>query len=467
MKMFSSKGKNIKSGFTLIEALVFLFIFTTTVFTFYETMTIGMVAMANSKARIGAIKLANEKMEMIRNIDYSNIGIVDGNPEGIIASSEDDVIRGDRHYYINTVVQYVDDDLDGKMEDADSERPDDYKSVRITVFWEKNNIDKSVQLLSLFIPPGIEEVHEGGILKIRVVDFSNQPINGAKVTIINTETGTNFSDFTDNGYIFLTGYKESIQKYQVFVEKSGYYSVHTYDPYPVSPFLPSEVHGTVLDGSYNPMSLITDKLSRLNIYTKDMLGNAIPNLDFSLEGGKNIGSEQESGKSVYSYNKDLSSDSSGKEKIFDTATEETSPGLYSFIFDNDTTTSGYEFVKMDMATIVASDFWLAPDSEIDAVALFAKKDVDSFFATVVGKLDGVPIEGIEVNLKNLSSGYDSKAVTDQFGRVYFPLVEDIVPVLPGTYDVTIDGSVDGYVDFSDTVDIDKLTKKTLELELLP
>ncbi len=54
------KIQNTKKGFTFIEALAFLFIFSIITLTFYETWSLGTKQIINSKNRLGATALASQ-----------------------------------------------------------------------------------------------------------------------------------------------------------------------------------------------------------------------------------------------------------------------------------------------------------------------------------------------------------------------------------------------------------------------
>jgi Tfp pilus assembly protein PilV len=63
-----------KKGFSLIESLVFLFIFMLISVVFLQVYLVGTRTIFDSKNRLGAVALANQKMEIIRSIEYADIG---------------------------------------------------------------------------------------------------------------------------------------------------------------------------------------------------------------------------------------------------------------------------------------------------------------------------------------------------------------------------------------------------------
>ena len=71
-----------RKGFTLIEALTLLFVFYLVKTTFYAASIAGTRQIIESKNRLGAVAVANEKMEIIRNRDYDTIVTKRPNKDG-------------------------------------------------------------------------------------------------------------------------------------------------------------------------------------------------------------------------------------------------------------------------------------------------------------------------------------------------------------------------------------------------
>lgn len=285
-------------GFTLIEMLVFIFIFVVVTFSFYRTIAAGMIAIVDAKSKLGAVALANERMEVIRNLSYDNIGTIEGVPPGSIP--QDEIIsRSGRDYYVHTNVGLVDDPQDGTAHDApghihadgDDVRSGDYKKVRVQVYWINHNEAKSVYLVSTFTPPGVEAVYAGGILSINAIDSEGHGIPQATVHIYNNDVSptVNVTQQADNnGNIYFPQSPVSSEKYYIEISKTGYYPVKTYAR--ASNFEPMDLNASVVEGAINQKSITTDRVSSINLYTRDPLGNSVPNVSFDLEGGKRIGS---------------------------------------------------------------------------------------------------------------------------------------------------------------------------------
>ena len=145
-----------RKGFTLIEAMVFLFLFSIISVVFFQVYVVGSHMIIDSKNRLGATALANQKMEIIRSIAYGSIGTkhwngsawVFGIPGGDLL--EDETVNvNTTQYSVHTFVQYVDDAFDG-VAPADV-IPTDYKRVRVTVSWGNEGTDQTVAVFGNYI----------------------------------------------------------------------------------------------------------------------------------------------------------------------------------------------------------------------------------------------------------------------------------------------------------------------------
>lgn len=419
--MPKTKHKNINiiknSGFTLIEATLVIFIFALIAVTFYRTYTIGTKHIIDSKNRLGAISAANEKMEIIRNLKYEDIGTVNGSVSGNIPD-EESLTENTSRYVVKTTVEFTDDPLDGVAYGDTNNAPEDYKKVTVGVFW--NNESESVQLVSRFVPMGREVASPGdGILQINI--FSDQPggtgIPNSTVHIENSEMGLDTVVQTDStGSVTLMGdkIKDSIQKYEITLSKSGFETVSTMPPYPETAFNPVDVHASVVVGSMNVANIVQDKLATLKVNAIDYLGNPIANVGFHITGGRKIGTEAlEPYSSIYNLDVDSSTDSNG-EKNFGSV----SPGQYILSL----LSSASDYVLID--TNPVSPVTIFSENDLTLNAKLADKNAISLLVKIVSSVDGVtPVAGAEVQLSN-GSGYDKTQTSSGTGIVFFPTSSD-------------------------------------------
>lgn len=436
---------NSKNGFTIIEALVVLFIFSIVTVTFYAAFSIGTKSIIDSKNRLGAISLANERMEIIRNLKYDNIGVVGGIPSGSILP-EEDIVENTRSYHIKTFVQYVDDTLDG-VYPVDTVS-NDYKRVKVTVSWGEGN-SKEVFLVSRFVPPGLELLSGQGVLSVNILDSYGKGVPQATVHVINSSVSpkVDITTNTDNqGNLMFPGAKES-SKYQINVSKENYESVSTIDPSSV-PYSAVDINASVVQGSLNTKSIIIDLLANLNVKSLDYSGDPVPEVGFNIEGGRILGTDnsQRNPITIYNLKTNGKTDSSGQSKL-----ENISPGKY--FLSSISSPSGYTFIQED----ASSSFQVAPGEAKEVALKFAKNDANSLLVKVLGK-NLAPVKNAQVKLSN-SSGYSLTQTTSSEGVAFFPSGSE--ELSSGNYSLLVKAT--GYKDYNETFEISNLTTKTVNL----
>jgi hypothetical protein len=447
-----------KKGFLLIEGLTVLFIFALVTVTFYSVFSIGIRYIQDAKNRLGALAIANEKIEIIRNLQYDSIGTDEGAIEGDIPQDQD-VLENTRQYHIHTDVSYIDDPYDG-LAYSDTAWFEDYKRVTITVSWINGGGMEEVELISRFVPPGKEVPHIGdGILSINI--FSDQPggvgIPSSRVDIYNPDTGIDTFGTTDStGNVTFMGSRvsDSIQKYQLTVTKNGYETVHTMSPYPTTAYEPIDVHASVVTGSMNVKNLVQNELASIKISSVNHLDEPIAGVSFDLVGGRRLGTDITTlpVTPIYNFNENGTTDSAG-EKLYSSI----SPGEYTFALTG-SALSDYEIISMNPPTPFSL---LSSDGTLNVSLKLADKDVTSFLITVLDVSNDAPIAGAKVKLTNSSLNYEKELDAAGDGRVFFPDSSD--PLLPETYHVKITASEFSDSEFDITINANELKLETKKL----
>jgi competence protein ComGC len=453
-----NKTQKNKNGFTIIEALTLLFIFSVILVTFYSVFTSGSRLIIESKNRLGALALANEKMEIVRNLDYNSIGTVGGEVNGAI-SQDEDVAENNRQYHVSTLVEYVDDPYDG-LDYSDTIWFEDYKRVTINISWTGGVSSAPVKLVSRFSPHGVEQQNPNdGILSINV--FSKQPggsseaLSGTKVHVTNSDIGLDTEKNTDSdGNVTFMGsnIRNSIQKYHITLTKSGYETVSTMPPYPDTPYNPTDVHVSVVTGSVNIANIFQNKLANLKIVSTDLLNQSVPDISFHIKGGRKMGTTISSNDPVYNLDEDSATEADGEKEYSDI-----SPGQYDIAPSPGV---NYELIRLDPA----SPYTLLSASPATLKIKLADKNVTSLLATVTGGASNEQIEGATVQLKSDTLGYDNTQTTPVDGKVFFPVSADVFQA--GVYDLKITAS--GYSDSNTqvTINADQLKMETINLTAL-
>ncbi|HLD26294.1 MAG TPA: carboxypeptidase regulatory-like domain-containing protein [Candidatus Andersenbacteria bacterium] len=267
-------------GFTLVEILIVTFIVATTVVGIFGLFILSLRTAQEAERRVVAVALANERMEMIRNLPYQEVGTAGGVPSGPIAQSEV-ITRNNLPYTVRVDIRYVDNAYDGQVGggtegeekiiichrpgtpseqtlevsasalDAHLAHGDttgpcggagegtpsgdeynaDYKQVRVEVSWPSPNAAKPVLLITYVAPPGIEGGEDGGTLDFQALDAGGEAVAGATVQLVNAETDppVNLTTQTNiEGRLVLPGLPVATDSYELAVSKGGYTTEQTY-----------------------------------------------------------------------------------------------------------------------------------------------------------------------------------------------------------------------------------------------
>jgi hypothetical protein len=271
-----------------------------------------------SRTRISARHIANERMEMIRNLPYDQVAVAGGVPAGNLPQLEVINLNG-LDYSVLTSVVYVDDAFDDLA--PDDSIPTDYKRVRVDVSWNGTFAsDATVTLITDVAPVGVEANQQGGgTLAILVFNSQAQPVDKASVRIENYAVDPTI-DLTiktdDNGRVTLPGVPACFECYQITVSKSegfkNYSQDKTYSVIEVAN--PSKPHATVTAQAVTNISFAIDRLSKFTFNStlgRDNNYAKLTNQFFQLTGAKSIGTD-ELGAPVYKYDELLQTQPSGK-----------------------------------------------------------------------------------------------------------------------------------------------------------
>ena len=280
------KIKN-QNGVSLAEVLVSIGIISILILAIFSLVQYVLMVTAENKFRLGAIMVADQKMERVKNLPYDQVGTLTGMVHGSIPDNET-IIENNGIFYVNTLVQYIDDPFDGTLGGSPNDLlPTDYKQVRIRVRWLGKFGQKEVVFYTKIAPRGMETASGGGILSIIVFDANGQPVNLAEVHIENNSLSPviNFDATTNtSGRLDFPGAPESIEGYQIVASKAIYSTDSTTartldNPNPTKP------PATVLIGQRTEISFAIDRLSNLTIKTikQDLPTNWQVNTDTTAE----------------------------------------------------------------------------------------------------------------------------------------------------------------------------------------
>lgn len=253
------------TGFTLVDILIGSALMVIVFVGFFGAFQGLLKVLAQSQHRVTALALANQKIEMARNLSYGDVGTEGGIPAGTIPETET-VTRNSIDYCVKTTVVYVDDPFDG-IAPADLS-PNDFKRLKVKVSWS-GRFGGNTVLITDRAPENIEG--GGGTIFISVFNAEGKGISQANIHIINDDVSpsidANYQTNAD-GILVLPGAPPSIGNYKISVAKTGYSSDRTYGSEEVAN--PSKPHATVFEGELTEISFSIDKLSNFSVDTKTM-----------------------------------------------------------------------------------------------------------------------------------------------------------------------------------------------------
>ncbi|MFA5926288.1 MAG: prepilin-type N-terminal cleavage/methylation domain-containing protein [Parcubacteria group bacterium] len=454
--MIKRKIENKEKGFSILEVVAAIFIFSIVTITIYGSFSAGLNSVAQSKHRVSATELANEKMEIIRNMSYADIGTEGGVPGGILPQ-EETVWKSNQKFSVRTAVIYVDDALDGVAGgDPNDEITKDYKEARVEVIWAGISWGKGVTLVSRFVPNGVESESGGGTFVLNVIDSTGQGISGVEAHIVNNEANpqVNITTQTDSsGSILMAGMPAGDRNYEIGISKDAYESVSTLPPYPDTAYDPTDTHGSVEEGGLSSKTIISDQTGTITITSEDLNSNLIPNMDFHLAGGRIIGTTRETPvQSVFSYNQDTATDGNGTLTL-----DDMSPGNYTVNF----TEAGYTLIGTEAPLL---HFSLAPGQILSVTLLVVNNGINSLITSVTNPITKEPVSGASVRVFD-GAGFDQTLITGDSGRVYFPPNLDL-PVTMNSGPYSIEVTAGGYTSYSGSIEVSQLTQTAIELNPL-
>lgn len=292
-----------KKGFTVLEAIIAL-----AVTAILSAGVLGVFAVLTTTVKAAREKtvlasLATNYLEIVRNMPYSDVGTINGSPNGVLADFTNPIsVKIESYSYkIYYEVNYIDDPADGLFP-ADTSAAD-YKQVKMEVLNTSNS--KTTSFVTNIVPKGLEGTSNAGALLINVYNSQGQPVSGADIHIESTTTAPSIildriSD--SNGKLVEVGLPPKVNGYHIVVTKPGYSSDRTYlseatNPNPIKP------DATIQVGQITQISFFIDLLANLNIKTLNELCQNISGVNVNVAGAKLIGTNP----NVLKFNQNFSS----------------------------------------------------------------------------------------------------------------------------------------------------------------
>jgi len=433
-----SKTKKNNEGQSLIDIIIALAIFSILSTAIFTAVSLTLNLVSFNRSRTTARHIAQAKIEFLRNLPYDDVGTTGGIPSGGLPQEETQIENGLK-FNIKTTIIYIDDEFDDTA--PTDLLPTDYKRARVEVSWEGlsgGSKNSPVVMLTDISPKGIETTEGGGTLSVLVFDANGNPVSQADVIIsapslnpaINLTIKSNSS-----GRVLLPGAPECISCYRLTVTKAGYSTEQTYSTAEVAN--PNKPDQTVLEGNLTEVSFAIDRLSILNIATKDSRENAfatLPNTSFEMRGSKTIGTDTNA-QPVYKYDKTLTTNSSGELTINDLE------------WDSYTITR-YTAQALDISGInPLQPLVVNPSTETNLAISFVNHSTNSLLVSFLNSADQL-IASVSAHLT--FGGFDKTILSGQesdpdFGQAFFTNLSS------GNH--TFSATASGYLDHNSSIQI--------------
>ncbi len=280
-----------QKGFTLVEVLVASALLLGLSVGFYQSLASLQSLTRNSKLKAQAVALANEQIEIARNLPYSDVGIVAGWPVGKIAR-EQNIKRGNSNFVLTTTVRNIDDPFDGLIGGSPNDlNPADYKLLEVVVSCPLCRGLEPVVLSTFVAPKTLETSSGNGALFVRIIDSNGQPVPLASVRVENLVATTTLiiNDETNNeGILALVDLPPAPSAYRISVTKTGYTQARTYSLTDENVADPVSQDATILAGQLTQVSLTIDPISQLKIQALNEVCSPIGPFALNLKGARTL-----------------------------------------------------------------------------------------------------------------------------------------------------------------------------------
>lgn len=349
-----------------------------------------------SRAKIEAISIINEQLEIVRNLAYSDVGISGGLPAGKLTHIQS-IDRDEYRYTVTTTVRNVDDPFDGTLGGTPNDlSPADFKVVEVEIGCVDCRVAFPPMIVTTRVAPkNLETASTNGALFVKVFDANGNAISDADVHIENNQAtpAIVIDDTTNtNGVLQVVDAPPGINAYEITVTKSGYSTDKTYVASVGNPN-PSKPHATVVLQQVTQLSFVIDRLSTFNISSVTSMCTPVAGIDFSLVGTKLIGTP-----SVLKYSQNKVTNGSGLLTLNNIEWD-------TYAFTN--IDAAYDLIGINPISPVS----IAPNSTQNVQLIVAPKSSRTLLVTVKDSVTGLPLSGVTAQLVGPST--DVTEITGQ------------------------------------------------------
>jgi prepilin-type N-terminal cleavage/methylation domain-containing protein len=385
----ASRGKNLKkkinqAGFTLLESIVSIAIFSILSIGVYQTLIQASKLVNISRLFVDSAEIANQQFEIAHNLPYASVGVVNGLVAGSLSPSQT-ITRNNTDFLVETTVRSIDDPFDGTIGGSPNDTsPADYKLMEVNITVPGNNKFSKQTFDEYIAPKNLENTTTNGALFIKVFDANGQPVPETNIHIENNSANPAIvvDDITNSqGILQLVDVPPGANVYHIEVSKDGYSSDQTYPLGGNDNPNPSVPDATVAAQQATQISFAIDKVGTLNFGSVTETCAPVANVAFQISGSKQISNNPIKIK----YQKKLETGSSGEITIND---------LEWDTYNLSLTDNNYELG----GTISPIPFDLAAGSTQDVKVVAAPKNPNSLLVNIKQGGTNLPLSGVQISL---------------------------------------------------------------------
>ena len=361
----------------------------------YGGVSLVFKVVYSSRLRILETALMAEQLELVRNLPFDSVGIINGVPSGVLPYTTT-TVRNGVTFVLITTVRNIDDPFDGTVTSTPADTaPADYKLVEISIICQSCFQQEPVVLSTRVSPRGLEGASQNGSLFIHVFDVNGFDVVGATVNVTNTASTTPIiiSDTTNNsGMVQILDTPTGTQSYHIRVSKSGYSSDYTVSSTAAVPN-PSKPPSNIVSQMLTEISFQIDRVGTLNLSTVNQSCVAVASVPFSAHGEKVLGASP----LVYKYSDNITTNASGAYTFSNVEWDKYHFAVTGITYD---IAGSIPMLPIDMT----------PGLTQNATMIMANKNGNSLLVQVKDAGTGLPLSDATVRLYD-SPSYDETKTT--------------------------------------------------------
>jgi hypothetical protein len=214
--MVGFRGVRRDAGFTVVELVAASVILLIVVVGVLGALQYAVAASQTSGVRDHALAIGNQYIEQARNLPYDQVGLVSGDPNGVLAASVTVTATGPvSSYNVKQAVSWVVDPVSRRAK---------YKSLAITVSWNQG-LRQGQVMLTTFVYGKTNLVNAGDYRLTLIDKDSGAPVPSASVTITAQgpdvrNVSTDASGVAFFGYVPAGALSVDVYKYGYNVDES-------------------------------------------------------------------------------------------------------------------------------------------------------------------------------------------------------------------------------------------------------